>query len=90
MDFGHTYANPAGLRAMLYVEPHVTVPERLELSIDGKPVVLSRLAPRSLECFDVAGVSGHCTNRDCHRMPLGECRCGRHTGRVSFSRAVEQ
>lgn len=95
MDIGHTYATPTGERVMLYTTEDFTVPERIELDRDGTRVTFSRLLPSSIYCGDVVGVSGHCTSADCHRLPLGECQCGRH-GRdaeghkvpVKFIRAV--
>ena len=88
MDIGHTYGIPSGQRVMLYAEPAFTAPETLTLEQDGKAVTFSRLAPESLYCGDVVGIAGSCANPDCHRSPLGVCRCGRHEGRQSFVRAV--
>ena len=58
MDFGHTYATPQGDRVMLYVPVEVTVPERIELELGGKPKTYSRVAPDSIKCGDVPDVSG--------------------------------
>lgn len=78
MDTGHTYGTPAGLRVMLYVTDDFTVPETIELTRDGQQVTFHRISPNSLYCADVSGVSGSCGSADCHRMPLGQCQCGRH------------
>lgn len=95
MDYGHTYATESGERAMLYVTDDFTAPERIELSRNGETVIFSRVLPSSLYCGDVPRIPGSCGSDDCHRIPLGYCKCGRHGTdadgnpvRVPFVRAV--
>ena len=88
MDFGHTYSTPQGVRVMLYAGEELTVPEQLVLTRGEESVTFYRLLPESLRWRPVEGVTGECTNADCHRLPLGECQCGRHEGRTPFTRAV--
>ena len=88
MDHGHTFSTPYGDRVMLYAPPEFTPPERLVLSFGGEAVTFSRLDPAVLLCDDVPGIKGHCTSPDCHRSPLGVCKCGRHKGKQPYVRAV--
>lgn len=87
MDDRFTYSSSAAVRATVYVAPEFEPPASLFFEKDGKQVEFVRLSDRSLECFDTAGVDGHCRSFDCHRSELGKCQCGRHPGRVGFARA---
>ena len=78
MDFGNTYATSSGERVMLYATLDFNVPLSITLKRDGDAVEF-KLIPRDvLRCGDEYGVKGSCTNQDCHRSPLRECKCGRH------------
>jgi hypothetical protein len=90
MDFGNTYATPAGDRVMLYAEPQFTPPDELVLRQKGEPVTFKRIPPETLICGIADGAKGSCGNPDCHRLPLRECQCGRHmwTSRGFVSKGV--
>lgn len=80
MDIGHTYGVPGKSRTLtLYAPRAVKPPQSLLVTIDGRPEQVVLIDPRSLECRDVHGVPGHCTDHDCHRRELGQCQCKRHT-----------
>lgn len=87
MDIAHHYANSNGDRATIYLDPWFGVPLSLELNRDGVAVTVFRLDRDSLRCVAAVGVSGECTDADCHRRPLGECQCKRH-GQTFFRKAA--
>lgn len=78
MDTGYTYSSRDLVRASVYAPPGFEAPDVLTLTKDGTEVQFFRLSDRSLECGAVSGVSGVCTNYECHRRTLNECDCGRH------------
>jgi hypothetical protein len=88
MDTGYTYSSKNLARASIYAPPEFDVPDELVLTIDGNAVTFFRLSDRSLECGKAPGVSGECTNLECHRRSLGECDCGRHEA-PRFTKAVQ-
>lgn len=79
MDIGHTYGVPGKSRTLtLYAPGGVRPPQQLQVTIDGAVETVVLIDARSLECRDIRGVPGHCTDRDCHRRQLGHCQCKRH------------
>lgn len=87
MDDRFTFSSSRGVTATVYVAPGFDAPDSLFFTSEGKRIEFVRLSDRSLECGDVAGVTGHCRSHDCHRTTLGACQCGRHPGRIGFARA---
>lgn len=79
MDLSHTYGVPGQRRVLtLYAPRGVRPPQSMTVDVDGRRTEVALIDRASLQCRDVHGVPGHCTDPDCHRRSLGECQCKRH------------
>ena len=79
MDTSYTYSSRDLIRVTVYAPADLTPPASIPLTrVDGKTINVLRISDLSLECGQVAGVPGKCDSRDCHRLVLHECKCGRH------------
>jgi hypothetical protein len=98
MDDRYSYSTASRVHLAIYVAEGYDPPATIMLEHDGQPVEFMRLSDMSLVCEKVAfridsqgnevPVHSECGSYDCHRLVLGQCKCGRHPAPVRFAKAT--